>query len=1064
MLPIKNGSFFIWVFLVSIFTIQFLQSQAQFPLCNPIDRSSLLSFFSNITSTPWQSSPSSDCCGWEGISCSPITGRITRVELPYRGLFGTLSIPSNLTALTHLNLSHNRLYGNIPNGFFSSNPNLEVLDLSYNRLTGVVSFPDDDDLAIQIADFSSNLFHGEIVLPAGLAWNLTSFNVSNNSFVGLIPSSICSIGTTVLDFSFNDFSGSIPPGFGNCSRLEILRAGFNNLSGLIPDDIYRIDSLQELSLSVNHLTGSITDDLVNLVNLKSLELFSNQLVGPIPEGIGKLEKLENLQLHVNNLTRFLPLSLANCTNLVTLILRVNSLAGQLDSFNFSKLQKLTTLDLGNNNFTGNLPSSLFSCTSLTALRFASNQLSGQVSARIQSLQSLAFLSISNNRFRNFTGALRIFTGCKNLSTLILSKNFYYEAIPQDENLIGPNGFQNIRILALGGCKLSGQIPAWLAKIKTLGVLDLSFNEFNGSIPGWFGSLPSLFYMDLSNNQLSGDLPMEITELKALVSPQLDHAVDKTHLELPVFVNPNNATITNLQYNQLASLPPAIYLGNNSLSGKIPEEIGRLKGLHVLDFSSNNFSMTIPDEISNLTNLENLDLSGNHLSGQIPVALKGLHFLSSFDVAGNDLQGSIPTGGQFDTFPSSSFEGNPGLCGVVLQRSCPGSSEDNNLRPNSRRKKGTLNAKVVVGLVLGICFGTGLLIAVMALWILSKRRIIPGGDIDKVEMDTYSSNSYPRINPDDDTSLVMLFPNIANEVKDLTIMELLKATDNFSQANIVGCGGFGLVYKATLANGTKLAVKKLSGDFGLMEREFKAEIEALSTAQHENLVSLQGYCVFNGFRLLIYSYMENGSLDYWLHEKTEGASQLDWPTRLKIAKGASIGLAYMHQVCEPHIVHRDIKSSNILLDEKFEAHVADFGLARLIRPYCTHVTTELVGTLGYIPPEYGQAWIATLRGDVYSFGVVMLELLSGKRPVEVFKPKMSRELVAWVYQMRSEGKQEQVFDPILRDKGHEDEMLQMLDVACMCVSHNPRKRPSIQEVVDCLKNIGCSSPQKEELTL
>ncbi|CAN0864744.1 Tyrosine-sulfated glycopeptide receptor 1 [Linum grandiflorum] len=1022
-----------WLTTITILLLLLLhQSQAQLPLCNPLDRSSLLSFFSNISSSSppplnWSSSSSSDCCRWEGVRCHPITNRITHLELPFRGLVGTLALlsDSNLSSLSHLNLSRNRLYGNIPSGFFSSLPNLEVLDLSYNRLTGQVKFPDS-------------------------TWNLTSFNVSNNSFVGAVPARICSESLTVLDFSFNDFSGSIPYGLGNCSQLKILKAGFNNLSGLIPDDIYTIDSLEELSLSVNHLTGNISNAAaVNLVNLKSLELFSNQLLGPIPRDIGRLSKLENLQLHVNNLTGSLPSSLSNCTNLVTLILRVNSLAGPIDEFNFSKLQRLTTLDLGNNYFTGNLPSSLFSCTSLIALRFASNQLSGQVSNRIQALQSLAFLSVSNNQFTNFTGALQIFTGCKNLSTLILSKNFYYEAIPQDENLINPNGFQNIRILALGGCKFTGQIPAWLANIKTLGVLDLSFNQINGSIPSWFGSLPSLFYMDLSNNRLSGDLPVEITDLEALISPQLDHSVDKTHLELPVFVNPNNATITNLQYNQLASLPPAIYLGNNSISGSIPQEIGHLKGLHVLDLSSNNFSMTIPDEISNLTNLENLDLSGNQLSGQIPAGLKVLHFLSSFNVAGNNLQGSIPTGGQFDTFPSSSFIGNPGLCGVVLQRSCPGSPDDDARRPT--RRKGSMHAKVVVGLVLGICFGAGLLIAVMALWILSKRRIIPGGDTDKIEMDTYSN-----------TSLVMLFPNIVNEVKDLTIMELLKATDNFSQANIVGCGGFGLVYKATLANGTKLAVKKLSGDFGLMEREFKSEIEALSTAQHENLVSLQGYCVHNGFRLLIYSYMENGSLDYWLHEKTEGASQLDWPTRLNIAKGASFGLAYMHQVCEPHIVHRDIKSSNILLDEKFEAHVADFGLARLIRPYCTHVTTELVGTLGYIPPEYGQAWIATLRGDVYSFGVVMLELLSGKRPVEVFKPKMSRELVAWVYQMRSEGKQEQIFDPVLRDKGYEDEMLQMLDVACMCVSHNPRKRPSIQEVVDCLKNIGSSSsPQKEQ---
>ncbi|XP_020202831.1 tyrosine-sulfated glycopeptide receptor 1 [Cajanus cajan] len=1061
--------------MVSIIGPLFLLSLVvvQVSSCDQIDKLSLLAFSGNIsTSPPYPSlnwSDSLDCCTWEGITCDGDL-RVTHLLLPSRGLTGFIS-PSltNLSSLSHLNLSHNRLYGNLQDQFFSLLNHLVVLDLSYNRLFGglppfvVDNKKNTSGGVIQELDLSSNHFNGTLpnsllqhLAAAAAGGSLVSLNVSNNSFTGHIPTSLFCINEhnsssiRFLDYSSNDFDGAIQPGLGACSKLEKFRAGFNFLSGPIPSDIFDVVSLTEISLPLNRLTGTIGDGIVSLTNLTVLELYSNHFTGSIPLDIGKLSKLEQLLLHVNNLTGTLPPSLMNCVNLVVLNLRVNGLEGNLSAFNFSRFLRLTTLDLGNNIFTGVLPPTLYACKSLSAVRLASNQLEGEISPKILELESLSFLSISTNNLRNVTGALTILRGLKNLSTLMLSKNFFNEMIPQDVNIIEPDGFQKLQVLGFGGCNFTGQIPGWLVKLKKLEALDLSFNQFSGSIPPWLGTLPQLFYMDLSVNQLTGVFPVELTELPAMTSQQANDKVERTYLELPVFANANNVSL--LQYNQLSALPPAIYLGSNHLNGSIPIEIGKLKVLHQLDLKSNNFSGSIPVQISNLTNLEKLDLSGNQLSGEIPDSLRRLHFLSFFSVAFNNLQGQIPTGSQFDTFSYSSFEGNAQLCGQVIQRSCPQRNSSSTAASRSSSRK------VMIVLIIGVSFGIASLIVVLTLWILSKRRVNPGGEPDKIEMESISAYSNNGIHPevDKEASLVVLFPNKNNETKDLTIFEILKATENFSQANIIGCGGFGLVYKATLPNGTTVAIKKLSGDLGLMEREFKAEVEALSNAQHENLVALQGYCVHDGFRLLIYTYMENGSLDYWLHEKPDGASQLDWPTRLKIAQGASCGLAYLHQICEPHIVHRDIKSSNILLNGKFEAHVADFGLSRLILPYQTHVTTELVGTLGYIPPEYGQAWVATLRGDVYSFGVVMLELLTGRRPVDVCKPKMSRELVGWVQQMRCEGKQDQVFATLLRGKGFEGEMLKVLDVACMCVSHNPFKRPIIREVVEWLKNVGSDS--------
>ncbi|CAA7056653.1 unnamed protein product [Microthlaspi erraticum] len=652
-------------------------------VCNPQDRASLLWFSSNITSpvSPLNWNPSIDCCSWEGITCDDsLDSHVTAISLPSKGLSGHLPLSLlHLRHLSQLNLSHNHLWGPLPPDFLSSLDQLIVLDLSYNSFSGELpldqAFGNGSNriFSIQALDLSSNLLQGEILgssVSLQGAFSLISFNVSNNSFTGPLPSFMCTSSPQLskLDFSYNDFTGVISQGLGRCLRLIVLRAGFNGLSGDIPSEIYNLSELEQLFLPVNHLSGKIDEDITRLRKLTSLELYSNHLEGEIPADIGKLSSLRSLQLHINNLTGSVPLSLANCTNLLKLNLRVNQLGGSLTELDFSRFQSLRILDLGNNSFTGDIPHKVFSCKSLTAIRFAGNKLTGQISPQVMELESLSFLSISDNRLKNITGALSILQGCRKLSTLVMAKNFYNETIPTNEDLITPDGFPKLQIFGIGGCRLKGEIPAWLVKLKRLEVIDLSHNKLEGSIPGWLGTLPNLFYMDLSDNLLSGELPKEIFHLRALMSRKAYDATDKKYLELPVFVNPNNVT-TNQQYNQLSSLPPAIYMKRNNLTGSIPVEVGHLKALHDLNLSQNFLSGSIPHELSNLTSLERLDLSSNSLSGRIPWSLTSLHFMSYFNVANNSLEGPIPTGSQFDTFPKSYFEGNPLLCGGVLLTSC-----------------------------------------------------------------------------------------------------------------------------------------------------------------------------------------------------------------------------------------------------------------------------------------------------------------------------------------------------------------------------------------------------------
>lgn len=983
--------------------------------CNSSDLEALDGFRKGLDSAidgwwPMNSSSSAsfNCCNWVGIKCDSDSGRIVRLELPKKRLTGAISdLISNLDQLRTLNLTDNFLSGPLPISVFHL-PHLEVLDLSSNDFNGA--------------------FPVSINLPA-----LQEFDISGNGFHGPIPAGICvnSTGLRVLKIAVNSLNGSIPPELGNCKFLEHICVASNLLSGSIPEFLFHLPRLGILDLQDNMFTS-----IIGIGNSSShvsrLDVSANQLSGTLPDFFHFLPNLTHFSVQSNRFSGGIPSSLSNSSAISFLNLRNNSFGGSI-KFNCSMMTNLTALDLGTNNFSGTIPDDLSSCRNLRAINFARNRFTGEIPESFKDFRSLSYLSLSNCSFSNLSTTLKILQHCPNLTVLVLTMNFRGEQLPADDTL----SFKALKALVIANCGLSGSIPTWLKGSPQLQLLDLSWNNFAGSIPSYLGDFRSLFYLDLSNNSLSGVIPKNLTQLPSLSF--LDISFEEGSPDFPFFRRPNMSNrAVALQYNQIMSFPPLIDLSNNHLTGSILPEFGNLKRLIVLDLKHNNFSGGIPSSLSGMTSIETLDLSYNNLTGTIPPSLVNLTFLSKFSVAYNDLTGFIPKGGQFTTFTNSSFEGNKDLCDSTCEKT-------NELFPQSHARKSKKSKGTIAGMAIGIGIGTLFILLLMFLIVLRATT--------RQEVDPEKEDDNDITKEEHESRLVVLFQKSNESNKDLSLNDLLKSTNSFDQANIIGCGGFGLVFKATLPDGRNVAIKRLSGDTGQVDREFQAEVETLSRAQHPNLVLLQGYCQHKNDKFLIYSFMENGSIDYWLHEKPDGRSKLNWDTRLRIAQGAIKGLAYLHQSCDPHILHRDIKSSNILLDENFEARLADFGLARLILPYDTHVTTDLVGTLGYIPPEYGQASVASYKGDVYSFGVVLLELLTGKRPMDMCKPKGSRDLISHVMQMKKEKRENEVFDPFVFDKDNAKEMLWVLEIACVCLNENPKLRPSTQELVSWLHHGG-----------
>jgi len=285
----------------------------------------------------------------------------------------------------------------------------------------------------------------------------------------------------------------------------------------------------------------------------------------------------------------------------------------------------------------------------------------------------------------------------------------------------------------------------------------------------------------------------------------------------------------------------------------------------------------------------------------------------------------------------------------------------------------------------------------------------------------------------------------------TYEELEAATGGFSQANLLGQGGFGFVHKGILPDGKEVAIKSLKSGSGQGEREFQAEVEIISRVHHRHLVSLVGYFVADAQRMLVYEFVPNGTLEFHLHGK--GQPVMDWATRLRIALGSSKGLGYLHEDCHPRIIHHDIKAANILLDNNFEAMVADFGLAKLTSDNYTHVSTRVMGTFGYLAPEYASSGKLTEKSDVFSYGVMLLELITGRRPVDPTGKIMEDSLVDWARPLLSksmeDGNYGELVDPRLQGNYDPQEMARMVACAAACIRHSARRRPRMSQIVRAL---------------
>ncbi|KAM0946752.1 putative protein kinase RLK-Pelle-LRR-VII-1 family [Dioscorea sansibarensis] len=799
------------------------------------------------------------------------------------------------------------------------------------------------------------------------------------------------------------FSGVLCNTAGSVERVILHET---NLAGDLPtaaDSLSRLPFLNTLSLPGNRFSGFIPSSLAGIVGLRKVNLSRNVLSGQVPAFLGDLPNLRLLDLSRNSFSGEIPAAIfKNCFRTRYFSFARNLLSGPIPA-SLSNCLRLEGFDLAFNNLSGGFPPAACAPSGITVIFLSGNSLSGTVADKIVGCQSLERLDLSRNSFSGI-GPFDLL-GLKNLSFFNISFNEFQGEIPE----VGVCAERLERVDASGN-QFIGGIPRSIANCRALRILNLGQNRLNGSVPTTIGGIEWLQMLDLHDLRLTGEIPATLGQCRFLLKMDLS---------------------------------------GNELEGSIPDVFFNITALKVLDLHRNKLNGNIPVSIGALKGLEFFDLSENSIGGEIPSALANITMLAHFNVSFNNLIGAIPS--SLVKFGADAFSHNPGLCGPPLDTNCQSKAGPKRTRFLSNT---AIVAIVAAALILaGVC-----VISVMNIIAQRRRRRRNGRREEEILVS--ESTTPPASNGSNVIigKLVLFSKSLPTRYEDWEAGT--KAL--LDKECIIGGGSIGTVYKASIEGGISIAVKKLE-TLGTIrnQEEFEHEIGRLGGLSHPNLVQVQGYYWSSTMQLILSDYIPNGNLYQHLHGiRGSGSSSggvrgdLFWSRRFSIALGTARALAYLHHDCQPPILHLNIKSTNILLDEKYEAKLSDYGLGKLL-PILgrNYALSKFHSAVGYVAPELAsQSMSYSDKCDVYSYGVVLLEIVTGRKPVD--SPGAAEVVVLhdFVRRVLEDGSASACFDRSLTSGFQEAELVQVLKLGLICTADAPSRRPSMAEVVQFLESI------------